>query len=421
MSRGPFRQRTIVILVVVCVISFLGLGLLAVFGPDFAPTRSGRANVYSSSAVGHGALHDVLRDMGVPVAIHRNPSRTPLQDTGVLLVLEPQLHLETDALDRPGLAQLIAEAPAVLLALPKWQVVTTDGKHPRVAQFAPWPQTEIMGSLEALGLDADLLRLQIEPEAVIEPNPYDLDPAYDGPFRQYLGSEMIEPVIGTANGMLLGRVMIDETLVYILSDPDLLQNHGLHREPNAQLVVTWIEELRKDGPVVFDETLHGFPPKNESLVRELFRFPLVLVLVHIVFVVVLLLWGGLARFGDAPPPPPDVEPGSEFLIRHTAQLLQFTKHRQMALRRYVGDTGRAVAARYRLPTDLKGDALDARLDALGARQGVTPSWSERKQHALAVAARADSGSGVAPLRAAHDLHAWKQEMLDGTGSSSRNT
>jgi hypothetical protein len=419
-SSSPFQRRTVFLVVGISVVSFLGLGLLAVFGPEFAPTRSGDANVYSTSAVGHGALHDVLDQVGIPVLIHRNPKQPVLSDSGVLLILEPHLHFAGDAPGRPGLADLIAQAPAVLLALPKWQVLVDGRKNPHVSRFAPWPEAHIQGALEALDLEATLLRVQMGPELVLEPSAYPQHPTYDAPYRQFIASEQVTPLIGTKEGMLLGRFTHEGTPVYLLSDPDLLQNHGLHRAPNASLVVTWIDELRDGGPVAFDETLHGFPPRNTSLVRELFRFPLVLILLHVVFALGLVLWAGLSGFGDAPPPAPEVEPGSEFLIRHTAYLLRFTRHEDMALQRYVADTAREVALRYRLPTDLTTGALDARLDEIGQRRGQHEAWTTLKKRALAVAeTRTRSRTGA--LRAAHDLYEWKREILDGTRSDSRPT
>jgi len=419
---GPaFQGRTAAILAVICTISLVGLGLLAVFGPEFAPTRSGEADVFSASAVGHGALYDLLEELDIPTVVHRNPKRPPLDGSGVVLVLEPHLHLSAGKYGRPGLAELVSDNPAVLLALPKWQVLVDDQRNPHVKAFAPMPTKHVLGPLEALGVSAELVRVQVDPEVELTPNTYGEAPHYEERYRQYIASEAIEPLIGDREHMLLGVLEYEGVPVYVLSDPDLIANHGLHHPPNAKLAVTWIDALRDGGPVAFDETLHGFPPRDESLLRELFRFPLVLLLLHALFAVALVLWAGLRGFGDAPPPPPQVEPGSEFLIRHTAYLLRFGGHRDMALRRYTVDVGRDVALRFRLPTDLRGPELDERLDALGASRGTKEAWSQLKQRALDAAQRGRARSDGGRLRVAHDLYMWKREILDGTRRDSRNT
>jgi len=419
-SGAAFKGRTTVILAVICTISLVGLGLLAVFGPDFSPTRSGEANVYSTSAVGYGALLDLLGTLDVPTTVYRNPQRPPLDGRGVLLLLEPHLHLSEGAPGFLGLAGLVAASPEALVVLPKWQVLTDDQREPRVTAFAPLPEAHVLGPLAALDISAGLVRLQMDPTASVAPNPYGEQPYYSAVYRQYLASEEIEPIVGDRERMLLGRFEYAGVPVYVLTDPDLIANHGLHHAPNATLIVTWLDELRADGPVVFDETLHGFPPRDESLLRELFRFPLVLLLLHALFAVGLVLWAGLRGFGDAPPPPPQVQPGSEFLIRHTAYLLQFGGHRDMALRRYVSDVRREVAGRFRLPADLTRADLDARLDALGATRGTGDNWSHLKRRALDAASRRGGRSAASALHAAHGLYEWKREILDGTRSDSRD-
>lgn len=420
MKASAFRSRTAVVLAVVCTVSLVGLGLLHVFGPELKPTRSGQADVYSMSGVGHGALHDLLDELDVPTTIHRNPERRPLEGKGVLLVLEPHPHLlETDGYGRPGVAALVGGAHAVLLALPKWQVRVDGRRQPWVTALAPLEDDEVLAPMQALGIEASIVRPRVGTQTGVMRNAFEHAPEHPTQYRQYLRSPDLEPLVADPFGTLLGRWRDGPTTVYVLSDPDLLANHGLHRGSNASMVRAWIDALRDGGPVVFDETLHGFPPRDESLLRELFRFPLVLALLHVLVVVALVLWAGLGRFGDRPPPSSGIEPGSGFLIRHTAWLLRFGRHGGTALTRYIDDVARDVAARFHLPAELSLAQRDERLDALGRSRGTTRPWSELRRHAHAVAHGAGRRDDVAALRAAQALYAWKREILDGPGIDSR--
>ena len=420
MSGSDFRTRTATLLAVICAVSLVGLGVLFVFGPEFEPTHSGDADTYSLSAVGHAALMDLLERRAVPTAVHRRPDVRPVPGRGVLLVLEPDPWLLDGGAGRESLRALVAGSEAVLLALPKWRPLLDGGTDPRARGVVPWDDADVLAPLRALGIDATLRRTYEAPGRGPTHDVYPEQPAFDHPYRQAVVSTRLAGLIDGPAGVMLGHCQVESTRVFVLADPDVLANHGLHRGDNAILVMRWIDELRSAGRVVFDETLHGYPPPDDSLMRELFRFPLVLVLLHLVLVVGLLLWAGLGRFGEAPAPPPPLEPGSGFLIRQTASLLRFGGHRDMALRRYVDDVARAVAERFHLPAALRGTALDARLDALGAGRARSGQWSDLKQRALGAAARGAGRSEITVLRAARELHTWKREMLDGTRVDSRD-
>lgn len=418
-SGSEARSKAPIWIAVICTASFLLLGLLAVFGPDFSETHSGDADVYSPTAIGHAALHDLLVKLGVPVHIHRDPERKALPGRGLLAVLEPDLQLAIGPRRRP-LVALVESSPATFLALPKWEALWADPQHPRATSVRAHDSEFVMAALWELNIDAELVRTVERYERAPSFNTFGREPVFSHGWRQLLRSDVLEPLIAYPEGILLGRTTRAGREIYVLSDPDLLQNHGLHRGHNAELVVRCFDRLREDGPVSFAETLHGFRQPEQSVVRELFAFPMVLLVLHGLLTLGLLLWAGLSRFGDAPPPEKELQPGSDFLIKHTAHLLRFGGHRDMALVKYVEGVRNSVVARYRMPRDIERAELTKRLDELSKRMKTTDPWSDLVRHARLVADQREGRSEAAVMEAARRLHRWKREILNGTRRNSRD-
>src|SRR5205085_4385948 len=94
---------------------------------------------------------------------------------------------------------------------------------------------------------------------------------------QLIKSSRLRPVIGNDSGMLVGELRTGARRLWILADPDPLQNHGLADPDNAVFAVALINALRgADGNVVFHEVVHGLEEKASSPLRMLLEFPFVL-------------------------------------------------------------------------------------------------------------------------------------------------
>src|SRR5262249_53482772 len=71
------------------------------------------------------------------------------------------------------------------------------------------------------------------------------------------GDDLTGYLIDQQNRNLL--VQSEETGTYILSDPDLMNTHGLKDLETARLAASLIQAMRDgDGPVIFDLTLAGY-------------------------------------------------------------------------------------------------------------------------------------------------------------------
>jgi hypothetical protein len=236
--------------------------------------------------------------------------------------------------------------------------------------------------------------------------------------------DRIAPLVETPEGIVLGR--FEATLegddlsadlvtreVHVLADPDLIANHGLGRGENAAFIVELLDQLREGtGPIVLDETHHGHVARP-SIWGELLRFPLVALTLHGLLAAGLAALAGAARFGAPLPPKPAHEPGKGQLIDHTAALLAYGGHGGFALRRYLDAATREVGRALRAPADLDPDDLYRWLDRAARERGsplrLGPLRERARELGRATARAADQDL----VRAAREVHAWKEGMLHG--------
>jgi hypothetical protein len=236
---------------------------------------------------------------------------------------------------------------------------------------------------------------------------------------QLIKSSRLRPVIGNDSGMLVGELRTGARRLWILADPDPLQNHGIADADNAAFAVALINALRgAGGNVVFDEVVHGFEARAGSPLRLLFEFPFVLATIQAVIAVALLLWATMRRFGAPLSPPAELKSGKRSLIEATANLLDFARHRPIMIQRYVHEIVQDVARQLHAPVGLADAAL---LDWLRRTARVRDAQIDcgavvRRVDELVAGGRSAS-TQLATL--ARDIFRWKREVTDGGSGYSR--
>jgi hypothetical protein len=223
--------------------------------------------------------------------------------------------------------------------------------------------------------------------------------------------------VDSEQGTLLGELPLDpqhpERRRLLLSDPDVIETHGLGRGANADFAAGLVESLAgARGSVSVDETLHGHFLER-SLWRELARFPLVLVVLQAALAAGVLLWATLGRFGPVERPRPVFVPGTDALLDSTADLLFHARHERWSLRRFLDDTLHAVGERLRVPA--ARDAAERRrvLERLGAARGVA-TGPDALAASVDRVVREDRPEAREILAVAADIHHWREDMLRGT-------
>ncbi len=404
------------------VVGFLAAGLVAIFALSVVLTskiggeQDGyRATRSSPSAIGHAGFYALLRALDLPVGYSGSEAVKAAgagADDGLLIVEEPDADLvrKRDDLD-------LSRGPDVLVVLPKrWG--TRDHSH------EGWIETS---GLQPLWRTQKMLRLVLGSASVtrvdnpvIEPSGRVATlPKLEGSVQLINGRDLI-PLItakggATGDGMLLAEARTpDRGHIYVLADPDALENHGILRGDNARFAADLVAALWSgEGSIVFDETVHQGYLKTRNPLQLLFQFPYSLVLALLLVAVALLLAAATSRFGGPEAPPPPLAAGKGPIIGNTAALMDRAGPPPSVLRRYIRptqhETGRALHA----PSGLDDGELADWLDRIGASRGLAASAREMLARSTAfMGGRTRQITGL--FAQARDIRQWQRDMTDGT-------
>ena len=398
---NPFSKTTLWIIVGVGLVSLVVTVILTVMGPD--AKYSAGTDGYSVSAIGHKGLVELLQKLDMPVVLSRNDSAMKSKN-GVLVIAAPKIADK----ENERLKALIATAPHnVLVVLPKWYGYANDeGRWVGAVDLQPLVDVEAV--LTAIGLTGDnpVSRTPISPlwapsKELVLPRPKIKLQA------QAVADELVEPVIDDGQRALLSHFEHEGKQIWLLADPDVINNAGLRSPENAQLAVALIDKLREGGPVVFDETVHGHA-QAPSLVHVLFEFPLVLATMQVLICALLVLWAAMVRFGPKRAPPPPLAPGKDFLIANTAALLRFGGHDHDALERYLTSNIQIVRHALHAPDSLGPTALAEWLERVRGARGTQIALPHLQE---AVASTRDPQR---VLELADQVYRWRMEMIHGS-------
>jgi hypothetical protein len=412
---SPFSSPVLALLLSAAAALFALSVLLPVSDEGTVPSGArAMQNSYSVSAVGYAGFHDLLRRLGLPVARGRVNAAALAGEDGLLVVAEP----DPERLEDMEHIRFL-DAPRLLLVLPKWKVRPDPAWPAWIAAAEPLLPEDALAvlSLVAYG-DNEVFHRQWP--AAWRMNALGVTPKGSGPV-QLMRSAALRPLVGLGDAMLLGEVRARDRKIWVLSDPDILANHGILKGDNARFAFALIDALgdrREDrGRIVFDETVHGFQEVPGSPLKLLFRFPFVVVTLLACCAAVLLLLAGTGRFGAPLEPRRERDFGKAGLIDNTAQLLDYAGHHAVVLQRYVRMTIRSAAQALHAPSGLDGPDLAVWLDRVGKERGIGISCA-----AVLHAATFTAGESRGLIRLFADvraIHRWKGEILNGSAERRR--
>ncbi len=324
-------QRSNVIVIVLVVLSTLGTVFALFFGEKFSTYESYRNDVYSYSALGHRGFHEVLESNFDNVIV----AQDALQQRDFLLIIEPQVLNQEDEFQ-----ELLGRCTRCVLVLPKRTgFPDEDGHH--IAKYKLIDRYTIDGILDQYFINLSNLKVTRIKEVSRDINTYNLPlPKIAGSVQVVQGVDPERIIFGNKDGALIFSETIDGSSKIVISDPDILANHGIDEAENYTFLLGFLNAELGSDPMnlTIDETMHGYR-RAPSLLRLLTSFPLSIFTIQLLFILLFVTWRGLIVFGRPNLKGQPIELGAKTLIDNTAALfspnhavylgLQYTKAAMM--------------------------------------------------------------------------------------------
>jgi hypothetical protein len=219
---------------------------------------------------------------------------------------------------------------------------------------------------------------------------------------QTMASRNLKPVITDPAGrIVLGQV--GNQALYVLADPDLINNHGMGDERQARAALALLDFLNSTGAtsILFDVTTNGLG-RSRSPLKLAFDPPFLAVTVVIFVAMLLAGLQALVRFGAPRRTERAIAFGKSALVDNSAALIRKAGREADLGPRYVEVIRERAAALFRLPPTLSSEVLDQRLDSLNPRRSFT--------QLAAAASQVRSRDEL--LGAAQSLHHWVEEVQE---------
>ena len=328
---GPFDPRAVLVLALISGGAFI-LALLAgiLIADRSAPSTAG-SNVFSESALGHKALAELLEGAGLSVHVMQGGLPKGLWSRHLLLIAEPPLDYLEQVLDRLDADDKLA----ILVVLPKREGFIKDTGDRWIAASRLLPVSAIQPFLDILNIEGSVLRLADDAAITevwtgrVEGLPEIADP-------QVIRSDDLTALISGDGGILFGRITSrDINQIYVLSDPDLIANHGLDDGDNAVLVAQLADYFVGDrGVVLIDAAAHGFGRRTD-LWQMFFKPPLVVVTLSLLALATVLFLIGWRRLGPIAPETDGMAAGTAGLIETMAGWLAMPGRRRDLMQAYL--------------------------------------------------------------------------------------
>jgi len=390
---SAFNRGTMLIVTAVGVLAFVAMLVLGAYAPDLRSGKNGGAHALSNAATGFSGLVRLAEATGRHPRIIR--STNDLEDESLAVITPEDAGTDiSEILSRRG--------PRVtLLILPKWWTERDQRRPAWVRIRNLLPPTVPQGVLApAYEFKVSRVKEKGTPLRTVS-SIVNRDFGFVSPeVTQALAGKNVDSVIVDQKGrVVLGKVK--DGNLYVLSDPDLLNNHGMADAKQAAAALALLDALNSTDAdsILFDVTANGLGHSRSPL-KLAFDPPFTAVTV-IIFVALLLTgWQAVVRFGNARPPQRAIAFGKAALVENSASLIRKAGRETRLASRYVDTIRDRAATLLSLPSWLRGEELDVRLDAVP---------SQVKFSELAAAARSARHRDEL-LIAARRLNQWLEEV-----------
>jgi hypothetical protein len=390
-TEGAFNARTMLLVTAVGILAFIAMLVLGAYAPDLRSGHNGGTHALSNAATGFSGLVRLADETGRNPVIVRSANQLDSED---LAVITPD-HGSTDLgsiLSRRG-------SRATLIVLPKWNTVPDPGRPGWVQVPGLLPGRDPAQTLypsTPLGITRERTQGELL-HNVDSAAPADLH--FLAPrVLQTISGRQVHPLITNSRGaIVLGQI----GRLYVLADPDLINNHGMGDERQARSALALLDYLNSTGAksVLFDVTANGLG-RSRSPLRLAFDPPFLAVTLTIFVAMMLAGWQALVRFGPIATSERAIAFGKAALVDNSAALIRKAGREAHLGSRYVEVIRERAITLFRLPPTLDAQQLAVRLEAL----------NPHRSFAASAEAAMNAGSRDELLRAAQSLNHWLMEV-----------
>ncbi|MES2493721.1 MAG: DUF4350 domain-containing protein [Pseudomonadota bacterium] len=397
MNPAAFSLRTVLALVVLGTVLFLGMLWMIGAGRVHGSTNDGGAHGSGKGLAGYAALGALLDRQDWRVISARTEAQ--LARPGLVVLTPPH-----DA-DGPELARLVGarrDVGPTLIVLPKWQTAAlmtgSNGAAGRQgwttlagARSPEWP-----GFLNDVGVGiAPLAKAgwRAEGAAGALPQP--------SAVQAGAGDALIPLVLSKPGGRMLAGYVADghrwpaldalalagsvEAVPHrarfplvLVFEPDLLNNYGMSRPETAIHALRLMAAIGEGAPrtVTFDLTLNGFR-RSANLLTLAFTPPFVAATICLLLAALLVGWRALLRFGSGRRGPPAAAWGKRELVANAGGLVLVSGRRHLLSAPYAALVRDRLARKLAIPRIADTAATEAAIDrALLARAPGSDRFSD---------------------------------------------
>lgn len=361
-SEGGFNPKLMIGIIAVGIIAFIALWALIALGPQLSSGNDGGGHALSKAAPGYAGIVDLLERAGADVDMRRTPGGPDYDEHKPLLILTPTHRTQSAEINE----LLSAQSSRVLIVLPKWQAMNVPGQGTKPgwvsAGFRDTPDTsllppEFFGSLqiEAPQAKAATVTAQV--------GHHPLSVQLPATAQTVVGDGLETLIAGKNGGAVLARVANNRQL-YILADPDLINNLAFASRDRARSAAMLIDAIGEDAEanaLAFDLTLNGFGSQR-SLLRFAFVPPFIGITLCLIAAGLLALWQAWMRFGPALKPQRAIALSKAALIANSADLIRQARRELDGADAYVHSQRAAIARRLHAPSGLDAAETDAWID-----------------------------------------------------------
>ncbi|MGL3822064.1 DUF4350 domain-containing protein [Sphingopyxis sp. R3-92] len=357
-----FNPRLIGGVVVIGIVAFIALWALIALGPQLSSGNDGGGHALSKAAPGYAGIVDLLERAGADVELRRQVETTQYEDYEPIIVLTPTERTRPEEMKE--LIEAQGSAP-VLIILPKWIA----GRIPGEAAKPGWvsggvanpPPTRLLPS-EYFGE----VRIARAPQGGGTARGLvagrELTLALPAQLHTVAGDELDTLIAGPGDTAVLARTSNRD--LYILSDPDLVNNLAFSSRDKARAAAMLIDAVAEDADadgLAFDLTLNGFGG-GRSLLRFAFVPPFIGITLCLIAAGLLALWQAWIRFGPSLKPQRAIPVSKAALIANSADLIRQARRELDGADAFVHSQRIAIARRLHAPAGLDTAATDAWID-----------------------------------------------------------